>query len=181
MITLHTIHDLSNTYVIDLLKQGLSTVDTESNILNYHPDHADDPGNLFHILANGRYQEGKGKYYVIEEDGTYVCSAGWNEYQLEPDTALMLTRMYILPKHRVKYYIATHILPAALEEVTHYKNVWISFNEYNLGMYKWFERVDQGKRGGLFNDWPDIYRKFKPIGPKIINYTKQYVVSLSDK
>ena len=174
---IHEINDLSNTHVISLLQRGLSEC-TES-VQNYHPDHSDNNANLFYALDNGRYREGNGKYYVIEEDGKYVCSAGWNEY--EPDTVLMLTRMYILPEYRMKYHISTYILPPALEEVTHYKNVWISFNEYNLGMYKWFERVDQGKRGGLFNDWPDIYRRFKPIGLKTINYTKQYVVGLTNK
>ena len=179
MIHVHEIHDLSNTYVVDLLKKGLNSIIDESYQQNYHPNYSDVPGNLFCILENGRYRKGKGKYYVIEEDGKYVCSAGWNEY--DQDTALMSTRMYILPEHRVKYHIATYILPVALKEATHYKNIWISFNKYNLTMYKWFERVDQGKKGGLFNDWPDIYRRFKPIGVKTIYNTKQYVVSLINK
>jgi len=27
----------------------------------------------------------------------------------------------------------------------------------------------------LFNDWPEIYRKFVPIGKRDIYYTEQYV------
>ena len=119
MIT-HEIHDLSNTHVVDLLNEGLSEITDESFKHNYHPNCSNVPGNLFSILKNGRYRKGKRKYYVIEEDGKYVCSAGWNEYENEPDTVLMLTRMYILPKHRAKYYVATDILPTALNEVKNY-------------------------------------------------------------
>ena len=171
----HEIHDLSNQYVIDLLKKGLSQIDNESYITNYHPDYESTPGNLFNTLKLGRYRIGHGKYYIIEEDGKYISSAGWNEYDLNKDIALLLTRMYTEPNYRMNYHIANSILPLALVDVKNYKHIWFTCNEYNKKIYDWFVRVEQGKAGALFNDWPNIYRNFKPIGKKYIYYTEQYV------
>jgi len=173
---IHEINDLSNTHVISLLQRGLSNC-TES-VQNYHPDHSDNNANLFYALKNGRYQLNHGKYYVMEESGKYLCSAGWNEYELDSDIALVLTRMYIAPKHRANYHVATHILPKILEAVTQYKHIWATVNEYNKALYEWFVRDRLGKRTALFNDWPDIYRRFKPIGKKNIYYTDQYIIEL---
>ena len=168
---IHEIHDLSNTPVVDLLKKGLSKIKDETYLKNYHPDYIDVPGNVFNILKQGRYITGK--YYILVEDDKFLCSGGWNEY--ENDIALMLTRLYIVPEHRAKYHAGNYILPRALEEVKRYKHVWITCNEYNKAIYHWFDRANKGKRTGLFNDWPDIYRKFVPIGKKDIYYTEQYV------
>ena len=88
---IHEIHDLSDTYVTSLLENGLSKITDNQYITNYHPEYSHNAGNLFYILEHGRYV--KGKYYVLEEDGKFICSGGWNEY--EPDIALMLTRLYI--------------------------------------------------------------------------------------
>ena len=170
---IHEIHDLSNSIVTNLLSKELSKITDETYIKNYHPDYIDSPGNLFCILKQGRYVNGN--YYVIEEDERYICSAGWNEYELDSNIALMLTRLYIVPEHRAKYHAGNYILPRALEEVKRYKHVWITCNEYNKAIYHWFDRANKGKRTGLFNDWPDIYRKFVPIGKKDIYYTEQYV------
>jgi len=171
---LHEIHDLSNSHVNELLISGLSKIKESKFMKNYHPEYKDIPGNIFHILENGRYKQGKGKYYVLENNGEYICSAGWNEY--EPDIALILTRMYIAPKHRVNYYVATNILPKILEEVTDYKHVWATVNAYNKALYEWFVRDKLGKRTALFNNWPEIYKRFTPVGMKTVYYTDQYVV-----
>jgi hypothetical protein len=171
---IHEIHDLSNTIAIDVLKRGLSKISEELHLKNYHPDFSENTSNLFCILKNKRYI--KGKYYVIEEDNNYICSAGWNEYELDPNIALMMTRFYVMPEYRKKYYATSYILPKALEEVKNYKHIWMSMNEYNKSLYTWFDRASQGKLPGLFNYWPDIYRKFYPIGKHDIYYTEQYVV-----
>ena len=173
---LHKLHDLSDKRITELLVSELSTITDNTVIKNYHPNYKDMSGNLFYILENGRYCLGKGKYYIVENNGEFVCSAGWNEYDSE--TALVLTRMYVAPKYRVNYHVANYILPEILKEVNHYKNVWATVNEYNRALYEWFVRDRSGKRTALFNDWPDIYRKFKPIGKKNIYYTDQYVIEL---
>lgn len=171
---IHEIHDLSNKITVEVLKRGLSKITDEKHLQNYHPDFEEHTGNLFYILNNGRYN--KGKYYVIEEDDNYICSAGWNEYELDSNIALMMTRFYVMPEYRKKYYATSHILPKALEEAKDYKHIWMSMNEYNKSLYTWFDRASKGKLPGLFDYWPDIYRKFVPIGKHDIYYTEQYVV-----
>jgi hypothetical protein len=42
-------------------------------------------------------------------------------------------------------------------------------------------RKEKNKRAALFNDWPEVYKNFKPIGKKTIYYTEQYVVELQRK
>jgi hypothetical protein len=175
---IHEIHDLSNRHVNDIMCSGLSKITDRDIIRNYHPDYSNDSGNLFAILENGRYQKGQGKYFVIEEDGEFICSAGWNEYDLDKSTAFALTRMYTDPAHRGKYLVANNILPKTLEETSEYENVWMTVNRHNKVLYSWFVRASQNKRTALFNDWPDIYKNFKPIGEKMIYYTPQYVVEL---
>jgi len=175
---LHLLHDSSNSSVVDLLELEMGQIKDDKIATNYHPDYKTNPGNLFYILndPNGRYH--KGAYYVLEDGGEFICSAGWNEYELDSNIALVLTRMYVSPKYRVNYHVANHILPEILKEVTQYKHVWATVNEYNRGLYQWFVRDQSGKRTALFNDWPDIYRKFKPIGKKNIYFTEQYVIEL---
>jgi hypothetical protein len=174
---IHEIHDLSNIKAIDILKQGLVNIQEENLKKNYHPDYIETPGNLFYILKQGRYI--KGTYYVLENDGEYICSAGWNEYELDTDIALILTRLYTVPKYRTKNYAGIYILPKALEEAKAYKHIWITFNEYNKGMYAWFNRAKLGKYASVGGYTPHIlYNKFVPIGKKNIYYTEQYVVEL---
>lgn len=167
---IHAINDLSNLYVIGLLKENLQEV-TQSNLIkNYHPDYSDVPGNLFLILEQGRYKTGN--YFVLENNGKYVCSAGWNEYE---DVALLLTRAYIKEEYRRKYFLSKFLLPLMFKETSKYDKLWITCNEYNKPIYHAFERMAKGKSVGLFDQWPDTYKQFKPIGIKMIYNTKQYV------
>jgi acyl carrier protein len=176
---IHEIHDLTNERVISLLKTGLSKITDQSVIKNYHPDFSDLPGNLFFILKDGRYAKGKGTYYVIEDNNEYICSAGWNEYENDPSIAFALTRMYTDPKFRGQYLIAENVLSKTLEETKNYKKVWLTINEHNKLLYTWFVRASQGKSTGLFNNWPEVYKKFKPLGQRHIYNTTQYVVELT--
>lgn len=161
-----------------MLEKHLSLVDDPAIVQNYHPDNRNCPGNLFYILTNGRYRSGKGAYFVIEEAGEYICSAGWNEYEIAPDIALLLTRMYVNTKYRSGYYAGKFILPMAIHATNMYKHQWITCNEHNKTIYKWFERSATGSRTTIFNPWPETYSKFKPIGKKTVYYTPQYVAEL---
>jgi hypothetical protein len=175
-MNIHAIHDLSNRSVVTLLQHSLAQVTDEKLVKNYHPDYIDTPGNLFYILQAGRYQEGKGKYYILERCGEYLGSAGWNEYELDTDIALVLTRMYIPVHNRLNYDIAKYILPLVIDETSKYKKVWATVNEHNKVIYQWFVRSAENKRPALFNNWPPIYKKFYPIGKKDIYYTQQHVM-----
>ena len=174
---IHEIHDLSNNHVIDLMLQSFRNF-TDKAIANYHPEYSDCPGNIFRVLKEGRYNFGHGKYYVVEQNGELMASAGWNEYDLEPSTALVLSRMFVSPSHRGSYILGKEILPKMLTEVDKYSKIWMTVNEHNKSLYKWFERMNENKRPSLFNNWPEIYTNFKPIGKKNVYYTPQYVVEL---
>jgi len=167
---IHTIHDLTNIDVINILKKEFNKI-TDTNIIsNYHPDYSDFSGNLFYILAHGRYI--RGKYFIIVDDtDTFIASAGWNE--LNVDVALVLTRMYVSPKFRTRYIIGKTVLPTMLTESIEYNKVWMTVNQYNKSIYNWLVRNEiQNKIG----NWPDIYKNFKPIGQQVINNTLQYVL-----
>ena len=173
---IHAIHDLTNPHVINILKKEFNTI-TDTNIIsNYHPDYSDTAGNLFYILQAGRYRLSKGKYWVMEENGEYLGSAGWNEYELDTDVALVLTRTYVPKKFRGQYLLANHLLPMMLQETSNYQKTWLTVNEHNDVLYQWFLRSSENKRPALFNNWPQIYKKFYPIGKKDIYYTQQYVL-----
>ena len=173
-MNIYTINDLSNDKVVNALKNGLSEITDERIIKNYHPDYTHFSGNLFYILEHGRYN--KGNYFVITDDyDNFIASAGWYQYELDTSIALLLTRMYVSLKHRTQYHIGNYILPKILDEVKGYENLWVTWNNHNDAISKWFDRADRGKSTALFNNWPDIYKKFKPIGKKIIYYTEQHV------
>jgi len=171
---IRSIQDLSNQHIVGILEKEFSKITDPAIVENYHPKHSRNPGNLFFILENGRYKIGN--YSVIlDDDENFIASAGWNQYELDHSVALLLTRMYVSPQHRTQYYIGNHILPVALIEAAEYKHKWITCNEHTIMIYEWFTRAAQKKRSALYSDWPDIYKKFRPIGKKNIYYIDQYV------
>lgn len=178
-LEIHQINDLNNNLVFEILKNGITKnmFDRDTLAANYLYECKNNPGNLFYILKQGRYKVGS--YFVISENNRYIASAGWNHYN--DDTALLLTRMLVIPDYRGSYILAKTVLQTMIDQSSTYTNQWITFNDYNLTLYKWFERVEQGKRGALFNNWPEIYSRFKPIGQREINHTSQYVVALQNK
>jgi hypothetical protein len=177
-LKIHQITNLDNESV-EILKSGISRdmFGSDQLAINYLYEYRDTPGNLFHILNQGRYNTGK--YFVLTINDQYIASAGWNHYT--DDTALLLTRMLVVPEYRGSYILAKTVLQEMIDQSSNYKNQWITFNDYNLTLYKWFERVEQGKCGALFNNWPEIYARFKPIGQHEINHTLQHVVELKNK
>lgn len=177
MTIIHEIHDDSNSFIIDILKNEFSLIDDIKISKNYNPKYFDVPGNLFFILKTGRFGVGKGKYYVLlDNNNKFIASAGWNQYELDNEIALVLTRAYIKKEYRAKYYLGNIILPLIISETNSYKKTWMTVNDHNINVYNWVDRNSKGKRPVLFNNWPAIYKKFIPIGIKNIYYTDQYVM-----
>lgn len=167
---IHPIHDLNNNYAVRVLYAAMSAIDDQRTLQNYHPDFASMPGNLFYIIREGRFKLNSGTYYVAEEDGKFISSAGWNDYQFEWRTALLLTRMIVAPEFRGKFTVGRHILPIALgESIIYHDRLWMTFGETNRRYLKWFDP----KRHHLI---PPLYRKFSYVGQKQIYYTTQNVV-----
>lgn len=173
---IHKIHDLSNEYVTNLLINEFDNILDSRIVDNYSSQKKDKSSNLFYILKNGRYKNGA--YFVIEDGGKYIASAGWNQYT--DDTALVLSRAFVTPEFRTSYIMAELLLPKMLIDCSAFRYVWITCNKYNKAIYNWFERKSLGKRTALFNDWPEIYNQFIPIGLKVVYNTEQYVVQLKD-
>jgi hypothetical protein len=173
----YEIHDLSDTRLADILKKGIGKVDDLNLRENYSPDFAHVNSNLFYILNEGRYKEGKGTYYIIlEDDDSFVASTGWNEYT--EDTALVLTRSYINPKARGTYVMGKYALPKMVEATAAYPKVWITVNDYNKRLYDWFVRNSEGKTAALGVKAPELYAKFEPIGLRTVYFTEQYTAQL---
>lgn len=144
---------------------------------NYLYEHKDNPANLFYLLNSGRYKAGK--YFVITDDeNKFVASSGW--YRYNDNTALVLTRMLVTPDYRTSYIVGHKLLPIMIEQTSDYKNVWITCNEYNKSIYNWFARSDEGKSPSLYRNWPEVYKKFKPIGQHTVNGIPQYVAALEN-
>jgi len=161
----HAINDLSNSVLIDFLKSGL--YENARGMVNYDPSFENNSANLFYVLAEGRYTTGN--YYIIEEDGKYVASAGWNIFQ--ETIVLTLSRAYITPKYRSQYLMAHLLIPRIFNEAKNFNTFWITCNDYNKSIYNGLYRTYIGKSTG----WPDIYKKFVPIGTKVVNNTLQHV------
>lgn len=167
-MVIHPIHDLSNKYAIGVLSRGLAKIRDSDIQPNYHPDFHSRSGNLFKILEEGRYRFNSGTYYVLEEDGELISCAGWNDYPVEPGTALILTRMYVNPQVRGQFTVGKYILPVAFgESMTFNHRLWMTFGQHNQKYERWFK-----------NDSPlipPLYKKFLPVGKKNIYFTEQSV------
>lgn len=172
---LHKIQDFSNREIIDLLKYSLSLSGEPDELRkNYAPDYEYYEGNLFYLLKNGRYYNGA--YYVLTTElGEYVGSAGWNQH--DRHTALVMTRMYVNPLHRTSYILGLEVLPKILNDVKKYKRIWMTMNHYNKSLYAWFLRKEQKENSGIAN-WPESYKKFSPLGIRVVNGVDQFVVEM---
>ncbi len=177
---IYQINDLNDQHVINILQKGIrpDMFKTPDIAKNYLYDHRDLSSNLFYILNNGRYL--KGTYFVITDpNDVFLAAAGWNHYT--DNIALALTRMIVDPKVRSQYIIGNEIMPMILEQTKNYKKVWITANDYNKTIYTWFERSYQNKSTSIANQWPEVYKKFKPVGQREVNHTLQWVVELENK
>jgi RimJ/RimL family protein N-acetyltransferase len=170
-MNIYSIKDLSDRKIINFLEKNLSLINDRNTIQNYHPDFKNVSGNIFYILKEGRYKTGN--YFIMEEEGKYLGSSGWNRHE---NVALLLTRSYIPPRYRRQYLMANQLLPLMFKETVEFERLWITCNDYNISIYRAFEKLHDGRRAGLFDAWPKIYNEFKPIGKKVVNYTEQYVV-----
>jgi hypothetical protein len=168
---IYSIKDAKNKKLINLLKLNFSKINETNLISNYHPDFSNVPGNFFYILKEGRYLTGN--YFIMIKDDIFYGSAGWNSFD---DKALLLTRAFIPTEFRRQYLFSKHLLPIMFNETHNYKKLWITCNDYNISIYNAITRLNNGKSAGLFDQWPSIYKNFKPIGKKVVNSVEQYVL-----
>jgi hypothetical protein len=70
------------------------------------------------------------------------------------------------------------ILPTLIEKTSSYDKVWMACNEYNVAIQKWFTRNEEGKSLTVAKSWPEVYKRFEPIGKHTINGIEQFVFQL---
>lgn len=162
----HKIQDNSNEYVMELLADGLITVEE----INYNPLYENLSQNLFKKIRTGLFKSSS--YIVLEDENGYVGSSGWYEYN--KDTALVLVRSYIKKEYRQRWLLTDYCLPIMLEEAKDFKNIWMTVNPSNSYLQKAFERTENGKLA--WPNMPPLLKKFKPIGMKYINGLDQYII-----
>lgn len=173
---IHEIHDIHNSYVTDLLKDEFSKIQDPTFFENYHPNYKDRPANIFYILEHtNRYKNGA--YYVLENAGQYILSAGWNQYEYDPSIALIITRLYISPKYRRRLLMSEYILPKIIEETKEYFHTYVTVNEYNRNLYNSFIRARNKKV--LRHPHIELYRNLVPRGKMNIYFTEQEVLEYS--
>ncbi len=170
-MVIHDLHSDEDTQGFKILTKGLETIVEQDLAINYHPYYSNETSNLFYLLRNGRYKTGC--YFVITEDDKYLGSAGWNLYQEE--IVLCLTRAYFVPDVRHQYLMAQYLLPRIFEQTNQFNKFWITCNDYNKRIYDGLVKLHKGKSAGLYQGWPDVYKKFIPIGSMVVNNTVQYV------
>lgn len=168
---IHELHSDVSCNGFKILKQGLEQIQEQDLAVNYHPYFSDDPANIFYLLKNGRYENGC--YFVLEDGGKYIGSAGWNLYS--DSIVLCLTRAYFLKEFRHRYYMAEYLLPKIFEQTQNFSTFWITCNDYNKRIYDGLIQLHNGKLAGLYDSWPDVYKKFVPIGTRVVNNSVQYV------
>lgn len=169
---IHSIHDNNPSPAFNLLKSEFVKITDDKLQENYNPRYAAIPGNFFYDLRNGTYKKGRGNYYVIEVNSEYVCSAGWHRYT--DNIALLLTRTYVNSKFSALGYPGTYILPELIKEASNYNKMWITCNEHNKTIYNMLTRLSKSKPGSP-SQWPEAYKKFKPIGKHKVLHVDQWV------
>jgi hypothetical protein len=167
----HQLNDDTDSQGLEILKKGLSNITEEDLAVNYHPYFSEDPSNVFFLLKSGAYL--KSAYFVIEDNGNFAASSGWRH--LDDTTALFLSRTYIKKDYRKQYLLSKFLLPKMFEQAVAYEKFWITCTEQNRAIYQAFTNLSQGKKSGIFDGWPEEYKKFVPIGSKVVNNTVQYV------
>lgn len=155
-----------------MLHREFSLIKDSNLIENYNPSYSMNPANIFYILNNtDRYKNGI--YYVLENEGEFVLSTGWNSYEYNPEIALVLTRTYVNPKYRGKLLMAKYVLPDILMKVKEFKHVYVTVNKFNTKLITSFEKLLKSKR--QLNSNAKMYKNLVPKGIMNIYFTDQYV------
>lgn len=115
---------------------------------------------LYTLLIEGRYDVGRGRFFLGYVDGVLAGVSGCYTYDEDPDILVCGVRCWTLPEYRVKYLHGNNIFPAqfAWGKQNNYKAGMFTFNEYNIPLLKFLKRITSGKMTapGLPNS--DIYK-----------------------
>lgn len=179
---------------IDMLKDFCedSYSDTRDSKVNYHTDDwENNPASLLYkIYIEKVYdRENRGAYIGMLMDNKIVCAAGINQYNVDNNVALYLTRAYTRLSYRGNTKLLKHQMSyALLDKIIEYDYLaaMISFNEYNLKLRQSVYNINN------LDNFPDHVcidnRYYKHVAgtqilpmkmydyPITLNYTKQYLL-----
>ncbi len=133
---------------------------------------------LYLIYKEKRFeQEKKARYKVIEVDGEIIAGGGYYPLSGDPNICLLSTRTYTIPTARQRMWHAEFLLPQNLEEIKtlNYKVGLFVFNEYNLWLRKFIQRIDEGLGAVFGYEHASIYKGWESLKhPITIQNTKQW-------
>jgi hypothetical protein len=173
------IWSLKNSLVVDFierLKIELSKESpynqTEYFIANYEPKNHLSNTNLFYLLNSGRYHSGD--FYMLFEEGNFVGCSGWFEHE---GSIIAMSRAYLALKYRSQSVLAQSLLPLIISlNKDRRLPIIMTFNENRRQVYECFERIQAGKSFLLGQEWPEVFKLFKPKGKKKLFGYDQYIV-----
>jgi GNAT superfamily N-acetyltransferase len=162
----------------------------EKDKKNLAKDNYSESKILFHI--KDRYENGKGtgKFSILYDEDKPIAYAGANalyypESRTYSDEILICgVRAYILKEYRKGGLLGKHIIPHQIEYAKqhNFKVIWLTFNDYNMWLYKLLYRYKHGGGVQLGTNPNKIYKNlyFYPA-PHVIRHTYQWVAELSLK
>jgi len=134
---------------------------------------------LLHTLKiQGRYDQGKGRFFFVRADGLLAGVSGCYTYDVDPQILVCGVRCWTLPEYRVKYLHGNHLFPAQFEwgKQQGYVAGMFTFNEYNIPLRNFLKRIASGRltAPGLPNS--DHYKDLTfPENPVTIKNTTQWL------
>lgn len=133
---------------------------------------------LYTLYKQKRYDDPtKAGYLGIEFAGKIVAAAGYYPLDKDENTAILMSRMYTIPRARNQALHGKFLFPRIMSEVTSlgYKAGLVSYNHYNLWIKTALLRASAGKGIFLGIKTPDDYRGWNDIDqPLLIKYTPQW-------
>jgi len=133
---------------------------------------------LHTIFKQGRYDRGRGCWFMGYVDGQLAGVSGCYTYEKNPEVLVCGVRCWTLPNYRVKYLHGNHIFPQQFEwgKANGYAAGMFTFNDYNLPLMNFLKRISAGKMTapGLPNS--DTYKDLMFLSEKkIIKNVAQWV------
>ncbi len=143
----------------------------------------DDWENKSHTLLHNLFiqhrfdKENRAGYLIAEKNNKYIAGSGFYPLDIDPNICIAGTRTYTIVKERGDLSHGNFILPRQLELIKgyNYKTVILTFNEYNLWLKKWIEKLGKKKSSIIGKKVPEIYFGWSSLDHPInIQYTKQW-------
>jgi hypothetical protein len=176
------IHRIDSNYPIDKIIEfcSHSKVDPLPGAVNMSIDDWENKNYtlLYTLYKQKRYDDpSKSAYLGIEFAGKIIAAGGYYPLDSDPNIAILMSRMYTIPKARNQAVHGKFLFPRIMSEVAelNYQAGLVSYNQYNLWMRTALMRASSGRGIFLGIKTPDEYRGWTDIEqPLMIKNTPQW-------